>query len=136
MTVILLRHGRSSANTAATLAGRTPGVGLDETGRAQAAEAARRLGGLPIVAIVSSPQQRCKDTVRPLSEAVEQHLQRYFDLHGDQLPPPGLYERVLREVERPLIQIALDASVSSCFTRIHTHTGRADLLSPTRYRRS
>jgi len=49
------------------------------------------------------------DPSRPLSEAVEQHLQRYFDLHGDQLPPPGLYERVLREVERPLIQIALDA---------------------------
>ncbi|WP_182357114.1 histidine phosphatase family protein [Tomitella gaofuii] len=70
MTVILLRHGRSSANTAATLAGRTPGVGLDETGRAQAAEAARRLGGLPIAAIVSSPQQRCRDTVLPLSEAV------------------------------------------------------------------
>lgn len=49
------------------------------------------------------------DPSRPLSEAVEQHLQRYFDLHGDQLPPPGLYDRVLREVERPLIQIALDA---------------------------
>ena len=49
------------------------------------------------------------DASRPLSEAVEQHLQRYFDLHGDQLPPPGLYDRILREVERPLIQIALDA---------------------------
>ncbi|QDQ97394.1 histidine phosphatase family protein [Tomitella fengzijianii] len=69
MTVILLRHGRSSANTAATLAGRTPGVGLDETGRAQAQRAARRLGGLPIVAIISSPQQRCIETVGPLAEA-------------------------------------------------------------------
>ena len=36
MTVILLRHGRSTANTALTLAGRTPGVGLDDTGRTQA----------------------------------------------------------------------------------------------------
>lgn len=44
-----------------------------------------------------------------LSDAIEQHLQRYFDLHGEQLPPPGLYQRIMREVERPLIQIALDA---------------------------
>ena len=44
-----------------------------------------------------------------LSDSVEQHLQRYFDLHGDDLPPPGLYDRVLHEIERPLIQIALDA---------------------------
>ncbi|WP_081969593.1 sigma-54-dependent transcriptional regulator [Paracoccus sanguinis] len=44
-----------------------------------------------------------------LTDAVELHLQRYFDLHGDQLPPPGLYDRIMREVERPLIQIALDA---------------------------
>ena len=44
-----------------------------------------------------------------LADTVEQHLQRYFDMHGDQLPPPGLYDRIMREVERPLIQIALDA---------------------------
>lgn len=69
MTVILLRHGRSSANTAATLAGRTPGVGLDDTGRDQAAAAARRLGTLPLVRLVSSPMQRCLETLAPLSEA-------------------------------------------------------------------
>ncbi|MEL7183541.1 MAG: response regulator [Pseudomonadota bacterium] len=45
-----------------------------------------------------------------LSEAVERHLRRYFDLHGGQLPPPGLYQRILREVEAPLIEIALDAT--------------------------
>ncbi|WP_282602482.1 sigma-54 dependent transcriptional regulator [Paracoccus sp. PARArs4] len=45
-----------------------------------------------------------------LSDSVEQHLQRYFDLHGDSLPPPGLYDRILREVERPLLQVALDAT--------------------------
>ena len=33
-----------------------------------------------------------------------------YDLHGDDLPPPGLYDRILREVERPLIEIALDAT--------------------------
>ena len=46
----------------------------------------------------------------PLSESVEAHLQRYFDLHGDSLPPPGLYDRILREIERPLLQVALDAT--------------------------
>jgi two-component system nitrogen regulation response regulator GlnG len=45
-----------------------------------------------------------------LSESVGRHLQRYFDLHGDMLPPPGLYMRLLREVETPLIEIALSAT--------------------------
>ncbi len=45
-----------------------------------------------------------------LSQSVEKHLRRYFDLQGGQLPPPGLYQRVLREVEAPLIEIALDAT--------------------------
>ena len=45
-----------------------------------------------------------------LSEAVARHLQRYFDLHGDMLPPPGLYGRLLREVETPLIEITLAAT--------------------------
>lgn len=46
----------------------------------------------------------------PLSGSVEAHLQRYFDLHGDSLPPPGLYDRILQEIERPLLQVALDAT--------------------------
>ena len=45
-----------------------------------------------------------------LSASIGKHLRRYFDLHGGQLPPPGLYQRILREVEMPLIEIALDAT--------------------------
>ena len=45
-----------------------------------------------------------------LSGSVAQHLKRYFDLHGGTLPPIGLYQRILREVEAPLIEIALDAT--------------------------
>ncbi len=45
-----------------------------------------------------------------LSASVEKHLRRYFDLHGGVLPPPGLYQRILKEVELPLIEIALDAT--------------------------
>lgn len=45
-----------------------------------------------------------------LSQSIARHLQRYFDLHGGQLPPAGVYDRVLREMEIPLIEIALDAT--------------------------
>ena len=45
-----------------------------------------------------------------LSTSVERHLRRYFDLHDQLLPAPGLYVRILREVEAPLITIALEAT--------------------------
>lgn len=45
-----------------------------------------------------------------LAASVAKHLRRYFDLHGGVLPPPGLYQRILREVELPMIEIALDAT--------------------------
>ncbi len=48
-----------------------------------------------------------------LSASVARHLKRYFDLHSGQLPPPGLYDRILREVEMPLIEIALDATAGN-----------------------
>lgn len=48
-----------------------------------------------------------------LSASVARHLQRYFDLHGGQLPPPGVYHRILRELELPLIEIALDATAGN-----------------------
>ncbi|MFG2637450.1 histidine phosphatase family protein [Streptomyces sp. NPDC048362] len=68
-TLILLRHGRSTANTSGVLAGWTPDVALDERGAAQAAALPGRLAGLPISEAVLSPLQRCQETVRPLLEA-------------------------------------------------------------------
>ncbi|KAB1150575.1 MSMEG_4193 family putative phosphomutase [Streptomyces luteolifulvus] len=68
-TLILVRHGRSTANTEGVLAGWTPGVALDERGRAQAAALPGRLAGLPVSEIVTSPLQRCQETIRPLLEA-------------------------------------------------------------------
>lgn len=65
-TVILVRHGRSTANVEGVLAGWSPGVALDDTGRAQATVLAARLAALPLAAVVSSPLQRCQETVRPL----------------------------------------------------------------------
>ncbi|WP_432096525.1 histidine phosphatase family protein [Streptomyces sp. bgisy100] len=68
-TLILVRHGRSTANTAKVLAGWTPGVALDELGAAQAAALPERLAGLPLAAAVTSPLQRCRETLAPLLAA-------------------------------------------------------------------
>ncbi|MDH3665961.1 MAG: nitrogen regulation protein NR(I) [Paracoccaceae bacterium] len=50
------------------------------------------------------------ETGRTLGAAVELHLKRYFNMHGESLPPPGLYDRILREVELPLIALTLSAT--------------------------
>ena len=63
-TVLLVRHGRTAANTAGILAGWTPGIGLDDHGRAQAEAMAARIAaaGVEIRRVVSSPLQRCQET--------------------------------------------------------------------------
>lgn len=50
------------------------------------------------------------DQSQKLGQAIETHLRRYFDLHGDSLPPSGLYDRILKEVELPLIALSLSAT--------------------------
>ena len=70
MTVILLRHGRSTSNTAGILAGRAEGVDLDDKGREQALGLIDRIGELPIRALICSPMQRCRRTLEPLAEAL------------------------------------------------------------------
>jgi len=42
-----------------------------------------------------------------LSATVEQHLRDYFAAHESGLPSSGLYDRILREIERPLLSVAL-----------------------------
>ncbi|MDJ1136367.1 histidine phosphatase family protein [Streptomyces iconiensis] len=68
-TLILVRHGRSTANTSGVLAGRTPGVALDEHGQEQAGSLPARLHDLPLAAAVSSPLKRCQETLAPLTTA-------------------------------------------------------------------
>ncbi|MEV0248679.1 histidine phosphatase family protein [Nocardia sp. NPDC050712] len=68
MTVILLRHGQSTSNTARTLAGRSAGVDLTERGAEQARGLVDRLAALPIAHLVSSPLLRCQRTLAPLAE--------------------------------------------------------------------
>ena len=73
-TVLLLRHGRTTANATGELAGRRP-VQLDDTGHAQAERAGERLRPLPLAAVVSSPLVRCRRTVElalPGAEVTEE----------------------------------------------------------------
>ncbi|MEZ0093299.1 histidine phosphatase family protein [Streptacidiphilus sp. EB129] len=68
-TLLLVRHGRSTANSAGILAGWTPGVELDAHGSEQAEGLAERLSAVPLAQVVSSPLDRCRQTLAPLLAA-------------------------------------------------------------------
>jgi len=69
-TVLLVRHGRTTANTSGVLAGWTLGVGLDDHGRTQTEALGARLSAaaVPLVRVVASPLQRCQETAAILVE--------------------------------------------------------------------
>jgi probable phosphomutase (TIGR03848 family) len=74
-TVVLLRHGRTTANTGGVLAGWTSGVRLDDTGLAQVQAVAQRLSAVPLAAVVSSPLERCQQTAGAVVAGRELELQ-------------------------------------------------------------
>ncbi|HVZ90539.1 MAG TPA: nitrogen regulation protein NR(I) [Rhizomicrobium sp.] len=79
--------------------------------RLAALHAGDTISGAAVAAELSEPPQtEARDEEQSLSALVERHLLALFGPSGDQLPPPGLYERVLREVERPLLSICLAAT--------------------------
>ncbi|MFE7606341.1 histidine phosphatase family protein [Brachybacterium paraconglomeratum] len=65
-TVLLVRHGRTTANATGLLAGRTPGVALDAHGQDQAARTGDRIAAVPVARVVSSPLDRCLETARAI----------------------------------------------------------------------
>lgn len=65
-TVLLVRHGLT-ASTGQVLTGWTPGISLDERGRAQAKALAERLAPVPLAAIVTSPLDRCRQTAEAIA---------------------------------------------------------------------
>ncbi|MGY5766292.1 histidine phosphatase family protein [Brachybacterium sp. DNPG3] len=67
-TVLLVRHGRTTANATGLLAGRTPGVSLDDAGRDQAARTADRIVAVPVAKVVSSPLDRCLETAQAITD--------------------------------------------------------------------
>ena len=84
--------------------------GEDEINTAEVDVALGARGGARGGARSASAIQPLDHTDERLTDAVARHLQRYFDLHGGALPPAGVYQRILREIELPLIEIALDAT--------------------------
>ncbi len=66
-TVILARHGRTTANATGVLAGRSKGVHLDDRGVEQARAAGGRLAGVPLATVVTSPLERCRETAREIA---------------------------------------------------------------------
>jgi 2,3-bisphosphoglycerate-dependent phosphoglycerate mutase len=61
-TLLLIRHGRTEANATGILAGRTPGVVLDEVGKAATESLARRLADVKVAQVVASPLERTRET--------------------------------------------------------------------------
>jgi probable phosphomutase (TIGR03848 family) len=68
--VLLVRHGLT-APTGTVLSGWTPGIPLDDRGRAQAAALAARLAPVPLDAIITSPLERCRQTAETIAAAGE-----------------------------------------------------------------
>ncbi len=58
----------------------------------------------------SPPPEPANRAGKGIGNAVEIHLRDYFAAHGNVMPPAGLYDRVLKEVERPLISLSLEAT--------------------------
>jgi broad specificity phosphatase PhoE len=65
-TLLLIRHGRTDANANGVLAGRTPGVVLDEVGISATKDLASRLEAVKIAQVISSPLERTLETAEIL----------------------------------------------------------------------
>jgi probable phosphomutase (TIGR03848 family) len=74
--VLLIRHGENDWVGTDRLAGRTPGVHLNEKGLQQAQAIAKLLGQQPITTIYSSPLERCLATAQPLAETLNLEIRR------------------------------------------------------------
>jgi two-component system nitrogen regulation response regulator GlnG len=69
------------------------------------------IGAAIIEAELAHPAMAAEESAEDaLGASVERHLARYFGGFGDGLPPPGLYHRILREIETPLVSAALAAT--------------------------
>jgi probable phosphomutase (TIGR03848 family) len=103
-TVILVRHGRTTANAAGILAGRASGVKLDEIGLEQARRTAERLAAVPLVGLITSPLERCRQTARIILKQ-----------RTDDEPITAAIERGITECDygewqgRPLAELAKEA---------------------------
>jgi two-component system, NtrC family, nitrogen regulation response regulator GlnG len=85
---------------------------LENLIRRLAALYSQEIIGLDVIEaeLVDTSPSTTEESGEGLSGSIEQHLKTYFSAHGDSLPAAGLYDRILREVERPLILQTLSAT--------------------------
>lgn len=73
--ILLIRHGENDYVKKARMAGRLPGVHLNDNGKAQAQALADKLASAPIKSIYSSPLERAMETAEPIAKALNQEIQ-------------------------------------------------------------
>ena len=112
-TVILVRHGRSSANTAGVLAGRTRGVHLDDTGVEQAVAVGERLAGVRLAAAVSSPLERCRETCKEITSRQAAPLRASTDKQLSECDYGEWQGRALKELAREKLWKVVQAQPSA-----------------------
>ena len=67
--LLLIRHGENDYSKKGRLAGRLPGIHLNERGKGQAAELGKAFADIPLKAVYSSPLERAMETAEPIAQA-------------------------------------------------------------------
>ena len=112
-TVILVRHGRSTANTAGVLAGRAPGVHLDDAGVRQAVAVGERLAGVRLAAAVTSPLERCRETCKEITARQAAPLRASSDKQLSECDYGEWQGRALKELAKEKLWKTVQAQPSA-----------------------
>jgi probable phosphomutase (TIGR03848 family) len=112
-TVILVRHGRSTANATGVLAGRLPGVHLDDAGVKQAEAVGERLAGVRLAAAVSSPLERCRETAREITTRQAEALRAGTDKQLSECDYGEWQGRALKDLAREKLWKTVQAQPSA-----------------------
>jgi probable phosphomutase (TIGR03848 family) len=112
-TVILVRHGRSTANASGVLAGRLPGVHLDEAGVKQAVAVGERLAGVRLAAAVTSPLERCRETAREITSRQAATLRAGTDRQLSECDYGEWQGRALKDLAREKLWRTVQAQPSA-----------------------
>ena len=96
--LLLIRHGENEFVKTGKMAGRLPGVHLNERGRQQAAELSEALKNVPLKAVYSSPLERATETAEPIAQAHKLEVQLRPDLMENDI---GKWQgRTLKQLSR------------------------------------
>lgn len=126
-TLILVRHGRTTANAGGVLAGRTPGVLLDETGEQQARATGARLADVPVRAIVTSPLERCRQTTAAIVAAHPEPLRATRDAKLTECDYGDWQGRSLKDlVKEPLWKVVQQQPSAAAFPNGESMRGMQD----------